>query len=236
MPPANFAASIARQLRLMLYSVGLLFLIDVLVLIFLAQFYLYWYSDVEWDPVKSQERKKHNQAGSTTQRQQNMVAFRLASMSQHRRDEGLVYEAGFLLESATSHYDFKTEGMMEFFGGRKSLARRAIQDTNDPHGLLGSRINTEAQLYLTDFLLEPARMQYRMETLVNDGMHKSIFKTNPGESYWDQLEALQIAFQRDWAEMGRTGHPLLLYGLLKLDYNTMKSKIIHHQINPNNNN
>ena len=42
----------------MLYSVGLLFLINVLVSIFLAQFYRYWYSDVEWDPVKSQERKK----------------------------------------------------------------------------------------------------------------------------------------------------------------------------------
>ena len=58
MSPTNFAASSARLLRLILHSVGWLFLIKVLVSKFLAQFYLYWYSDVEWDPVKSQKRKE----------------------------------------------------------------------------------------------------------------------------------------------------------------------------------
>ena len=163
---------------------------------------------------------------------QSIMASKLASMSQHGRDERLVYEAGSLLESAAPQYDFKNQGIWEFFGGRTSFDRRAVEDANDPHGLLGSRVSTEAQLYLTDFLLEPARMQYRMGTLADNGMHKPILITNPNESYWEQLQALQSGFQRDWAEMGRTGHPLVMHGLLKLDYTTttLKSTNIIRQI------
>ena len=58
MSSTNFAASMARPLRLILYSVGSFFLINVLASIFLAQFYRYWFSDVEWNPIKFQERKK----------------------------------------------------------------------------------------------------------------------------------------------------------------------------------
>ena len=58
MPPANFATSITQPLLLILYSLGLLIFIDVLASMFLAQFYLHWSSDVEWDPVKLHERKE----------------------------------------------------------------------------------------------------------------------------------------------------------------------------------
>ena len=152
---------------------------------------------------------------------QSIVAFKLASMSQYRRDGGLVYKAGFFSESAAPYYKFKTKGMWEVFGGQKPLGRRASQDTNDPYGLLGSPISSEAQLCLADFLLEPARMQYRMGTLADNGMHKPILITNPEESYWDQLQALQSGFQRDWAALGRTGQPPVLHGLVKLEYGSM---------------
>ena len=115
---------------------------------------------------------------STLRHQQNMVAMRLASTSQHRRDGGLFYRAGFLLRNAAPRYDFKAQGMREFFGGPTSPGRRPTEDSNDPCGLLGSRVSTEAQLYLTDFLLEPARLQYRVGTLVEKGMHKPILMTN----------------------------------------------------------
>ena len=152
---------------------------------------------------------------------QSIVAFKLASMSQHRRDGGLVYEAGFLLESAAPQYEFGTQRIWEFFGGQKSLARGAVQDANDPYGLLGDRVSSEAQLCLADFLLEPARMQYRIGTLAENGIHKPIFTKNPDESYWEQLQALQSGFRRDWAELGRTGQPPVLHGLVKLDYASM---------------
>ena len=58
MSPTNFTASSAQLLRLILHSLGWLFLIDVSVSIILARCYLYQYSDVEWDPVMSQERKE----------------------------------------------------------------------------------------------------------------------------------------------------------------------------------
>ena len=63
-----------------------------------------------------------------------------------------------------------------------------------------------------------------METLVESGMHKPILITNPYESYWEQLEALQSALERDWVELGRTGRPLALHDLLKLEYTTTTSK------------
>lgn len=66
MSPTSFTASSAQLLRLILYSLGWLFLIDVLVSIFLAQCYLYWYSDVKWDPVMCQERKETPELYVTT--------------------------------------------------------------------------------------------------------------------------------------------------------------------------
>ena len=151
---------------------------------------------------------------------QSIVAFKLASVSQHRRDGGLVYKAGFSLESAAPRYNFKPQGMWEFFGGETSRGSRAF-NANDPYGLLGSRSSTEAHLCLADFLLEPARIQYRMATLVENGMHKPILITHPYESYWEQLQALQSGFERDWAELERTGQPPVLHGLVKLEDGSM---------------
>ena len=152
---------------------------------------------------------------------ESIVAFKLASMSHYRQDGGLVWMAGYLLQNAAPQYYFNTQGMREFFGGRASPRRRAIEDAKDPYGLLGSPVSTEAQICLADFLLEPARMQYQRWTLVRKGMHKPIFITDPNESYWGQLEALQSGFEKDWAELGRTGKPPVLHGLMKLDYDSM---------------
>ena len=163
----------------------------------------------------------HGQSACTTI--ESIVAFKLASMSQHRRDGGLVLTASFFLPNAAPRYDFETQGMREFFGDGTSLGRRAITDANDPYGLLGSRVSTKAQVCLADFLLEPARMQYLKWTLAEYGKHKPIFTTNPDESYWDQHRALQNGFLRDWAELGRTStrQPPVLHGLLKLEHGSM---------------
>ena len=66
-------------------------------------------------------------------------------------------------------------------------------------------------------------MQYRLLTLANDasGNYKPISLTNPHDSYWQQLEALKSAFERDWTEAGQAGRPPGLYGLSKLDHNNM---------------
>ena len=152
---------------------------------------------------------------------QSIVAFKLASMSQHRRDGGFFYRPGSLLHNAAPRYDFKAQGMRDFFGGPKLPRQRSNENTNDPYELLGSRGSTEAQLCLVSFLLEPARLQYWMATFTENGMHRPIFMTNPNESYWEQLYALQSEFERDWVELGRTGKPPILYGLLKLNYDSM---------------
>ena len=148
---------------------------------------------------------------------QSIVAFKLASMSQNRQDGGLFYTAGFQLPNAAPQYEFKTQGMRDFFGDLPSPRHR---DANDPYGLLGSRGSTEAHFCLADFLLEPARMQYQWFLTAN-GMHKTIVETNPHESYWEQLQALQNGFERDWVELRRTEKPAILYGLLKLDHDSM---------------
>ena len=124
-------------------------------------------------------------------------------MSQYRWYEGLVNEAGFLLQNAAPQYEFQTQGMHKLFGGPTSPRQR---DANDPYGLFGSRGSTEAPLCLADFLLEPPRTQYRIDTFVGHGMRKPFFTTNLDESYWehlqglyrDQLEALPSAFERKW--------------------------------------
>lgn len=50
---------------------------------------------------------------------------------------------------------------------------------------------------------------------------QTTFTTNPDESYWNQLQALQSAFQRDWQALGRTEQQPILHGLLKLENDSM---------------
>ena len=156
---------------------------------------------------------------------ESIVAFRLASMHQYRHDGNVAFKASFTLEHAAPKYAFNNPRMEEFFGSQAYLGDEAflLPDANDPYGLLSSPTVTAAQTCLVDFLLEPARMQYRQLTLVWNkyGEYDPIFTTNPNDSYWQQLRALQSAFEQHWAEVGRTGHPPVLYGLLKLDYDSM---------------
>ena len=94
-------------------------------------------------------------------------------------------------------------GSPECYGDESFL----LQDGNDPYGLLGSATVNEAHKCLIDFLLEPARLQYRAFTLVDDGSeaHKPIVLTNPNDSYWQQFQRLQRAFEQHWAEVRRKG-------------------------------
>ncbi len=99
----------------------------------------------------------------------------------------------------------------QFFGspgyyGDKSFL---LPDDNDPYGLLGSAIVNEAHKCLVDFLLEPTRLQYRAFTLTGDGSetYKPIVLTNPDDSYWQQFQRLQRAFEQHWAEVRREGSP-----------------------------
>lgn len=98
-----------------------------------------------------------------------------------------------------------------------------LQSPNDPYGLLSSPTITAAQTCIVDFLLEPARLQYREATLVGEGSGecRPIVMTNPSDSYWQQLQTLQSAFEQHWTELGRGEHPPVLHGLLKLDYDTL---------------
>lgn len=156
---------------------------------------------------------------------ESIVAFKLASLSQQRRDGSELFEGWFTLDHAAPVYPFDNARMEEFFGSQAYYMDEEFlhPDPNDPYGLLSSPTITAAQTCIVDFLLEPARMQYRMATLFDDGSgeYPPIFMTNPNESYWEQLQTLQSAFKQCWAEVGRVGHPPLLCGLLKLDYNTM---------------
>ena len=72
-------------------------------------------------------------------------------------------------------------------------------------------------------LVEPARLQYRKAIMVlgRFGAWQPIFTTNPNKSYWQQLETLQNAFEQHWTEVGHGGRPPTLYGLLKVDYDSM---------------
>ena len=156
---------------------------------------------------------------------ESIVAFKLASIRQYRRDGCLVFERAFMLDNAAPNYPFETPGMKEFFGGQMKSGGNGLADSNDPYGLLGSPTVTEAQSCLVDFLLEPARMQYTRLTLVNDGSgrYKPIFTTNPRESYWRQLQALQSAFGRTFREINPEdpGNPPELFGVLRLDHSSM---------------
>lgn len=156
---------------------------------------------------------------------ESIVAFKLASMRQYRRDGSLAFERAFLLNNAAPNYPFEIPGMKEFFGGEMNSGGNGLADPNDPYGLLGSPTVTEAQSCLIDFLLEPARMQYRVLTLVDDGSgrYKPIFRTNPQESYWQQLQALQSNFDKTFLDIyvQSRGTPPELFGLLRLDSSGM---------------
>ncbi|CAD6563742.1 MAG: hypothetical protein ASARMPREDX12_000042 [Alectoria sarmentosa] len=154
-----------------------------------------------------------------------IVAFKLESLNQHRRDGSVAHNGRSAVDHAAPAYPFDNARMGEFFGSQAYYHDRSflLPDPNDPYGILSSPTVTAAQTCIVDFLLEPARLQYRMSTLVDDGSgnYKPIFMTNPYDSYWQQLQTLQNAFEQHWAEVGRDGPPPVLYGLLKLTYDTM---------------
>ena len=154
-----------------------------------------------------------------------IVAFKLESLNQHRRDGSVAYNGRSAVDHAAPAYPFDNARMGEFFGSQAYYHDKSflLPDPNDPYGILSSPTVTAAQTCIVDFLLEPARLQYRMSTLVDDGFgnYKPIFMTNPYDSYWQQLQTLQNAFEQHRAEVGRDGPPPVLYGLLKLTYDTM---------------
>ena len=156
---------------------------------------------------------------------ESIVAFKLASLIQHRCDGSEVYKGWFTTDHAAPVYQFDNARMEEFFGSQAYYHDNALllQNPNDPYGLLSSPTITAAQTCIVDFLLEPARLQYREATLVDEGSGecRPIVMTNPSDSYWQQLQTLQSAFEQHWTELGRGEHPPVLHGLLKLDYDTL---------------
>ena len=156
---------------------------------------------------------------------QAVVAFKLGSLDNHRQDGRLAFKGPLRMEHGAPFYYFGNPRMEEYFGSPAYIADSSLllNNPNDPRGLLSSPTVTEAQRCLTDFLLEPARTQYRALTLVNTGSrdYKPIVITNLKGSYWEQLRALQRGFEQHWAEVGNVGPPPVLYGLLKLEYDSM---------------
>lgn len=154
-----------------------------------------------------------------------IVAFKLASLNQYCCDGRVAFNACYTLPHGAPTYSFDNAGMEQFFGSQSRLSDPALlhSDSNDPYGVLGSPTVTAAQTCIVDFLLEPARMQYRRAILVGDGFggYQPVFTTNPNDSYWKQLEMLQSAFEQHWEDVRFAGHPPKLCGLLKLDYGTM---------------
>ena len=154
---------------------------------------------------------------------ESIIAFKLGSMTQYRCNGELAVTRHFRLDSAAPSYRFDSPMMEKFFGSWAQQGHLTSQNLSDPYGLLGNPPDDEAQKCLIDFLLEPARSHYRASTLVDDGSeeYRPIFLTDPNGSYWEQLQELQNAFERHWAEVGRMGPPPILHGLLKLDYDSM---------------
>ena len=154
-----------------------------------------------------------------------IIAFKLGSLAHYRQDGSLGFQGPLRLEHAAPFYQFENSRMEKFFGSPPYFEDESFLyiNSNDPYGLLSSPTITEAQKCLVDFLLEPARTQYRALTLVDTGSddYEPIFITNPSRSYWEQLRALQRGFEQHWAEVGKAGHPPLLFGLLKLEYDSM---------------
>ena len=156
---------------------------------------------------------------------ESIVALKLASLEQYCRDGRVAFKACYTSPHAAPTYSFDNARMEQFFGSQSYPSNPALlnSDPNDPYGILGSPTVTAAQTCIVDFLLEPARMQYRRTILVGDGFggYQSVFMTNPNDSYWKQLQMLQSAFEQHWEDVGFAGHPPVLLGLLKLDYGTM---------------
>ena len=155
---------------------------------------------------------------------ESIVGFKLASLDQYRCDGVLIVSRTFTLDHAAPAYQFDNPRMEAFFGSPvHDHETILLPDADDPYGVLSSPNVSAAQRCIVDFLLEPARTQYRATTLVNNGSgeYSSIYPTNPKESYWQQLQALQSAFERCWMNVGWSGYPPLLCGLVRLDYNTM---------------
>ena len=156
---------------------------------------------------------------------ESIVAFKLASLNQYRCDGSMAFEGWSRFDHAAPAHQFDNPRMEEFFGSQAHYHDEALisTDPNDPYGILSSPTVTAAQTCVVDALLEPARMQYRISTLVDDGSgaYRPIFTTNPNKSYWEQLQTLQSAFEQHWAEVGHGGRPAMLYGLLKVDYDSM---------------
>lgn len=129
---------------------------------------------------------------------QSIIAFKLASVNQYRYDGSLAFTGGFTLQSAPPSYQFNNQRMDAFFGNPACYPADTftLPDVHDRYGLLNSPSITEAQTCLVDFLLEPARMQYPLLTLDEDrsDKYRPIFATNPNDSYWQQLQMLQSAF------------------------------------------
>ena len=156
---------------------------------------------------------------------ESIVAFKLASLNQHRRDGSMAFEGSFMIKHAAPAYQFDNPRMEVFFGSQAHCHNESLlsTDPNDPYGILSSPTVTAAQTCVVDVLLEPARLQYRKAIMVvgRFGAWQPIFTTNPNKNYWQQLETLQNAFEQHWTEVGHGGRPPTLYGLLKVDYDSM---------------
>ena len=154
-----------------------------------------------------------------------IVAYKLGSLNQNLVDGTMAFAGPLKVKPAAPSYQFDDPWMEEFFGipAYSSDASSRLQDPNDPYGLLRRPTVTEAQRCLVDFLLEPTRLQYQGLTLMHAGsrVDKPNFTTNPNESYWQQLRALQSAFEQDLAEVGYAAPPPVLFGLLQLEYDSM---------------
>ena len=150
-------------------------------------------------------------------------------MDQHRCDGSVAFKDWFTFDHAAPKYPFDNPRMEEFLGSPAYFgdAEILLPDTNDPYSLLGSPTVTPAQTCLVDFLLEPARMQYRRSTLVNDGSetYRPIFITNPTHSYWQQFQTLQSAFEQHLVDIGHIGQPPVLCGLLGMNYDSVTRNI-----------
>ena len=160
---------------------------------------------------------------------ESIIAFKLASLDQYCCDGRVAFKACYTLPLGAPTYSFDNARMEQFLGSKSYFYDPALvhPGPSDPYGILGSPTVTAAQTCIVDFLLEPARMQYRRAVLVGDGLggYQPVFTTNSNDSYWKQLQMLQSAFEQHWEDVGLAGHPPVLCGLLKLDYGTMEWNI-----------
>ena len=161
---------------------------------------------------------------------ESIVAFKLASMDQLRCDGSVAYKGSFMFDHAAPYYPFDNPRMEKFFGSPAYCgdAELLLPDANDPYGLLSSPSVNPAQTCLVDFLLEPARAQYRRSTIETDGYgkYRPIFMTDPTHSYWQQLQTLQSAFEQHLVDQGYIGQAPVLCGLLGMNYDSVTWNIV----------